>query len=230
MGECILESYNKQYEILKQEMRDLKNCQMTFINLSVTSTGLLFGLIIKLEIRNPLVFLIPLSIVIPSWWIFFDKAATVTRAVGLCIGLEKIISDNNKQKHYFIGIENALEKFRIKQSDIKSNGYNYSKIQKIKLIFSIAFLKDNMQKMKSLLNIALLGNNGDFTFQQKMHLFFQNLWDKSAIEIVISIVFIIILLSVIWNAWMVWQLTLGKYSYSTNQKIWNELLFFEAKS
>lgn|SRR4030067_2594765 len=211
-------------------MRDLKNCQMTFINLSVTSTGLLFGLIIKLEIRNPLVFLIPLSIVIPSWWIFFDKAATVTRAVGLCIGLEKIISDNNKQKHYFIGIENALEKFRIKQSDIKSNGYNYSKIQKIKLIFSIAFLKDNMQKMKSLLNIALLGNNGDFTFQQKMHLFFQNLWDKSAIEIVISIVFIIILLSVIWNAWMVWQLTLGKYSYSTNQKIWNELLFFEAKS
>ena len=203
--------------------------------------------------------MIPLSIVIPSWWIFFDKAATVTRAVGLCIGLEKIISDNNKQKHYFIGIENALEKFRIKQSDIKSNGYNYSKIQKIKLIFSIAFLKDNMQKMKSLLNIALLGNNrywvltyytllglaisswtvsayyylksyGDFTFQQKMHLFFQNLWDKSAIEIVISIVFIIILLSVIWNAWMVWQLTLGKYSYSTNQKIWNELLFFEAKS
>lgn len=83
---------------LRQELHNLKSCQITFFSLAITSTGLLLGLgshFISERVPASLIFLSPLVIILPCWCIFFDKATTITRIVGYYRVLEQMINAND---------------------------------------------------------------------------------------------------------------------------------------
>jgi hypothetical protein len=109
---------HKEKEALRTELVSLKNCQITFLTYTVTGTGLLMGFAVNLVStdKSPLpmlgiMYLVPLTIILPFWWIFFDKATTITRIVGYYRILEELIIDP-KSNVTFLGWENALAKFR----------------------------------------------------------------------------------------------------------------------
>ncbi|MEX2220120.1 MAG: hypothetical protein WD749_15325 [Phycisphaerales bacterium] len=61
---------------------------MEFLKLAATATGAIFGIWGVFGRAAPdggvpvLLALAPLMIILPTWWVFFDKATTVTRIVG----------------------------------------------------------------------------------------------------------------------------------------------------
>ena len=132
------ESYVKLYEqerkALREELYNLKSCQITFLTTSITATGLLLGLASTFA-SDPfkgIAFIFPLLVLIPSWWIFFDKATTITRVVGYYRILESLILDNCTAENY-MGWENSL---RLSRKMRKKRRWNRQKIEKM-LDFSI---------------------------------------------------------------------------------------------
>ncbi len=102
---------------MREEIHSLKTCQLTYLSISITSTGLLFGLASSFTLSNigiGLCFLFPLIIVLPSWQIFFDKARSISRAVGYCRIVERILVGKTYAK-YYNGWENDLNRFRRKR-------------------------------------------------------------------------------------------------------------------
>jgi len=126
----IIEILLMEREILRRELQDLKNCQVRYFSLSIAATGVLFGLGSDLFMENAptILFLVPLIIILPCWWIFFDKATTITRIVGYTRLLEAIITSLNKTDYYYIGWENALDKFRIERDKIQKGKPLYKKL------------------------------------------------------------------------------------------------------
>ncbi|HHJ19552.1 MAG TPA: hypothetical protein ENJ84_06950 [Gammaproteobacteria bacterium] len=101
----------KEKDFLRAELQHLKHCQLKYFSLSITVTGVIFGVGAKLESSfDGAIFLAPLLVVIPCWWIFFDKAKTISRIVGYYRVLEELV--NGSECYKYIGWENSLEKFR----------------------------------------------------------------------------------------------------------------------
>ncbi len=110
--QCILEM-----PVLREELLNLKHCQVTFLTFTVIATGILLGLGTMLGSEKILgiVFLFPLIIILPAWWIFFDKASTITRIVGYYRILEKIVLNEQYIALKFEGWENNLRNYRYLQ-------------------------------------------------------------------------------------------------------------------
>ncbi len=88
-------------DMLRTELQHLKTCQITFLTFAVTATGILLGLPKvalgstdgnAIQLGSGILFLAPLMIVIPFWWAFFDKAATITRIVGYVRVIEHFLT------------------------------------------------------------------------------------------------------------------------------------------
>ena len=97
-------------DTLRAELQHLKNCQVRYFLFSITMTGTVIALVTKYSAGYTAAYLAPLVVVIPCWWIFFDKASTITRIVGYYRVLEKMILSTGR--HWYIGWENALAEFR----------------------------------------------------------------------------------------------------------------------
>lgn len=107
----------KQLFSLRQELLHLKDCQVKFLTFSVITTGAIFGFIGKHGTENisfPFGFgwLLPLVVLLPSWWIFFDKATTFNRTVGYIRIIEKLIL-GQKSALNFLAWESALAEYRM---------------------------------------------------------------------------------------------------------------------
>lgn len=114
-----LDILRNEREHLRTELQQLKNCQVQYFTLSVTGTAALFALVSLRESQNilPLMLLVPLTIIIPCWWIFFDKATTITRIVGYYRILEEMINDHPNMRYPYLGFENALDYYRHRDND-----------------------------------------------------------------------------------------------------------------
>lgn len=107
----------QEHSLLREEMRELKHCQITFLSIAISSTGVLLSLSATLCSHFCTgVYLFPLIILIPFWWIFFDKATTITRIVGYYRVLEEALLTPSAMKG-FKGWERALRQFRQLQKD-----------------------------------------------------------------------------------------------------------------
>lgn len=113
---------------LRDELRDLKRCQLQYASLSVVGTGGIIGIAATLaEHADPnsfgMAFLAPLVIVLPCWLIFFDKATTITRIVGFVRLLESELTNAVGSLDYagmdLPGYETALERFRAREEEIR---------------------------------------------------------------------------------------------------------------
>jgi hypothetical protein len=98
---------------LRAELAHLKDCQLRYFSLSVTATGVLVSIGTQLPTGrvSPLYYLAPLLIVVPCWWIFFDKATTITRIVGYLRLIDDFFrySNNDVEGPRFLGWETALQ-------------------------------------------------------------------------------------------------------------------------
>jgi hypothetical protein len=101
-------------QMLRTELNQLKGCQLQYFTLSVTGSAALFGLAATRSDAGFLsvAFLAPLAIVLPCWWIFFDKATTITRIVGYYRVIERMLGEHPKLKTPYIGYERALALYR----------------------------------------------------------------------------------------------------------------------
>jgi hypothetical protein len=112
---------NREYKMLREELKDLKTCQMQFLTYAVTATGLLFGIINwsssdsslpeNVTFLNITAYLIPLIVILPAWMIFFDKTKSTNRIMGYLRVLERFGQQNVESAKY-IGWENAVDKAR----------------------------------------------------------------------------------------------------------------------
>ena len=101
----------REHSLVRAELHDLKKCQVEFLVFSVTASATILGITAGLEPGYlDLLLLVSLLILLPSWWVFFDKARTITRCVGYVRVLEAILLGENVP--LFIGWERALKEWR----------------------------------------------------------------------------------------------------------------------
>lgn len=117
----------------QDEQKHLKDCQIKYLFSSLAFTGIILGVdgifgsntAAKTETSSfyqSTVFLIPLLVVLPCSWIFFDKAKTIARHIGYYLALEEMreyVALELSGKHNssgtdwkFLGWETTLIKFR----------------------------------------------------------------------------------------------------------------------
>jgi hypothetical protein len=137
----IIELCKLEHTALRRELIQLKWCQVQYFTFAITTSIIIYGLFLR-DIENigmnlvtggvskPLLFLMPLGILIPSMWIFLDKAKTISRIVGYHYWLENIllgkISIDNR-KWFFHGWENSLMRYRENVQNLEKNSPNSRK-------------------------------------------------------------------------------------------------------
>jgi hypothetical protein len=137
---CKLEHTN-----LRHEMNHLRTCQMQFLTFGTTGASFVLGLVLSnnFEIWSnnkfllSILCLIPLGILLPSLWMFFDKAKTFNRIVGYYYWIENVLLDKVTLKIFF-GWENSLNIFRkkiIPHDTANINLDDFSKIKKSKRFY-----------------------------------------------------------------------------------------------
>lgn len=102
---------------LKKELLHLKNCQLQYFILSITAAGAVSGFAPKSADIGNCVYLAALLVIIPCWWIFFDKGASITRIVGYFRLLEGMIIEERTDPYVYVGWENSLDLFRNSQKN-----------------------------------------------------------------------------------------------------------------
>ncbi len=213
----------KEHDFLRDELAHLKDCQVKFLTFSVTATAIILGMIGRSNLIFPTglkplsgeMWLIPLAVLLPAWWIFFDKATTITRIVGYFRLLEKIMLGKVEISN-FAGWENALEEFRKKRTTK----------EKMKIWGKIWKLLVNMWKLFKILIFRTTHRYWVITYYI---FFFLSLTcligglkgTSPAIFIFLGGIFLI---STIWNARILWSLIEGEYSYNKNQEKWETIL------
>lgn len=113
MCKAIQELVMEERRLLRAELQELKTCQVRYFTLSVSATGLLLGFGSRLDAGgfSGTLYLAPLLIVLPCWWIFFDKASSISRIVGYSRLLETQLNQTVSLRPY-LGWERALKEFR----------------------------------------------------------------------------------------------------------------------
>jgi hypothetical protein len=121
-----------EHKMLRVELHDLKECQIKFLSAAVVAAGLLLSFSNAVQSSeakgavssDPLriAYLIPLVVLIPCWWGFFDKAKTISRIVGYYRVLEGFLL-GHLSVGQFRGRECSLGEFRRAELDKATKGY-----------------------------------------------------------------------------------------------------------
>ncbi len=229
MENKVMDSLIKEKEILRNELTKLKECQFHYFWSSITATGTIIGIGSAFGTKDHMLilYLAPLFVIIPCWLIFFDKATTITRIVGYYRVVEYMILDNNDDKYKYIGWENSLKLLRAKQSQDKEGFW--------KSLFNFA------KRFWTYLKISGKGIFLLITFEMK-HRYWILIWHSffciSALCVylgskyvsdrtdkVITMIFCsALLLSIIHNLYILYNLCKGKSSYDAKWELWKDLL------
>lgn len=216
------ELYSQERSSLRKELMFLKDCQVGFINRSLLWTGVILGLATAFakEPYQGIVFLLPLIVILPSWWIFVDKATTITRIVGYIRILEKILLDQFETDK-FMGWENALGTFRKKQSSgkLKTLSGKQGGNSWLSYLMSMLFLRTT-HRYWVISNYTFMALSGLCLLASTLLL--QGSW-----LLALPIPAILFLLSSYWNTRMVWRLLYGRHSYDSNERYWTHILTVE---
>lgn len=197
---------------LRQELHNLKSCQITFFSLAITSTGLLLGLgshFISERVPASLIFLSPLVIILPCWCIFFDKATTITRIVGYYRVLEQMIIGSTNPAPNYIGWESALAKVR----DDPARG-------KAAILLSHTYWIISWFTFGTLAALCLTISCVTFyAGLQKYPILTQNIVSPS-----IVLAFLLSFIAFGYTSYLAYHLSLGKHSYNYHELRWREIL------
>lgn len=204
---------------LRTEQHHLKTCQLQYFALSITATGLILGLGSKLDqFAIDTIYLAPLAVVLPCWWIFFDKATTISRIVGYFYVLEEIAIGHSLCQ--YIGWERSLFRFREKQRSGKLPQLSYQRSWgKYYYVFSLRTPHRYWVIVwYAFLNLALLClvlGISDIILNPQYNPLSTPIW-------VIALCFFAA--SVLFTAEVLMQLTVGRNSYEANRTHWQHVL------
>jgi len=212
-----VEFHDRERTLLREELHNLKNCQITFITSSVTATGVLLGLAATLASTPALgvIFFFPLIVLLPSWWIFFDKATTITRIVGYYRILEKLILGEHEATNN-MGWENALGEFRKRQESGELKPPQHLEDSRLSRWFDI-FLLRTTHRYWVISYYTFLALSGLCVVVAIATL-------KGVWFIVTPVPTLMVLISALWNARIVRQLIYGHHSYDCNEYFWNQIV------
>lgn len=213
----IVEIYDRERTLLREELHNLKNCQVTFLTSSVTATGVLLGLAATFASTPALgvVFLLPLIVLLPSWWIFFDKATTITRIVGYYRVLEKLIlGDCEAAKN--TSWENGLREFRNRQESGELNPPEDLVDSGLCRWFDI-FLLRTTHRYWVITYYTFLVLSGSCLAVSIATI-------KGVWFFALPTPTLMVLISALWNARVLRQLIYGRYSYDCNEYFWNAIV------
>jgi hypothetical protein len=203
---------------LRAELHFLKGCQLKYFLLSVGATGAVAGFGSK--VQNGLgeaVFLAPLLIALPCWWIFFDKATSITRIVGYYRLLEAFSISDGFGKLHFIGWENSLrlcrEVQRSKRLWEKIKGYFAGVLHGAVVLFPLRTTQRYW--VINWLTFAALGTTCLLLSRPSCGEKWELAWQ------VLGVLFI---LSAIHNLSVLGRLVKGEYSYSHSFNLWKGVL------
>lgn len=213
------EVLTNELNVLRSELRDLKSCQIQYVSLSVTGTGAIIGFAATLaspSLRG-IACLAPLVILLPCWWIFFDKATTITRLVGYVRVLETMISGSPDFEYQ--GYETALGLFREREALYPPEspcGRLSTLYQVLRLRTRHRFWTVNWYTFGSLSLVCWL-------------LAFRFL-EGTRVErfLALGVAAVLIIGSAFFTLRMVRDLIVGKYSYGHTTFVWNQLLRVDA--
>lgn len=222
----------KEIETLREDLRELKKCQVQYFSLSITGTGGILGLaaILNSSPLKGLALLAPLVIILPCWLIFFDKATTITRTVGYQRILERCIKNEDQGKYVYRGYENALADYRHNELRIWQEINAKPKPDKPSMWRMLILETRHRYWMINWYTFALLSflccaSYLDLRMKEiKLILPFgvqitapeRSLWG--------GIAFTLAILCAIYTFRMVVSLTQGQYSYDVCTLIWEEVL------
>jgi hypothetical protein len=164
----------------------------------------------------------PLLIVLPCWWIFFDKATTISRIVSYKRLLETALIEQAQQRQActfkYVGWETALSYFRTHEKRLKKiYGPKYSTACIIALTFRLFSLRHSHKYWMlnfytfSILSIAIIL----ISFQNAKGNGFSSLYSKIIIGL-----FVYTFISTITT---VFSLVFGTNSYRVNEQVWKHL-------
>ena len=203
---------------LRSELHFLKGCQLKYFLLSIGATGAVAGFGEKLnQDYGEVVFLAPLLVVLPCWWIFFDKATTITRIVGYYRLLESFSIMESTGPLYYIGWENSLALCRELQRSKKLGGKTraYARGAFEGLCVLIPLRTTQRYWVISWLTFFSLCLTSILLGAPAVTKSFDRLWFSLAIFVA---------LSVIHNLSVLGRLIAGEYSYVKNYLLWKRVL------
>jgi len=233
---------NNELNHLRDELLNLKKCQITFFTLSISATALLLSIAFKFDDKGTLsipphlqilLSLSPLLILLPCWWIIFDKASTITRIVGYYRVIESSLTNNLDVPIRYIGWENALKEFRQKQNTLPISDYTTPKCKRSikKLFFSLKtahrfwviiwwtyFILSFLCIIIAVMLLLCVHKH------EAKEMVCGNMFIDYIDNIIIISGFVIFVWSAYVTSMMVCRLVYGRYSYNANEKIWIELL------
>ncbi|MBI4653900.1 MAG: hypothetical protein HY752_02760 [Nitrospirae bacterium] len=225
------ENVSREIGTLRLDLQDLKRCQLQYFTLAITGTGAILGLsaILGNDLKG-LALLAPLSLILPSWLIFFDKATSITRIVGYQRVLEKQLCAQLPIYKY-LGYENALAEFRFKEQEAWQ-AVRHSLQSTRPNLFEIAFLKTRhrfwMINWYTFAMLSLVCCSGAYTLlsENAVDLFLpfgihlsapeRTMWAGSA--------FILVTICSVYSFWFILSLTHGGLSYEACEKKWEYIL------
>ena len=241
-----LEKYDSERRALREELHSLKGCQIQFLTVAVTATGVLLGLAVsvlklresppRLEAYFALAFLLPLVVLLPAWSVFFDKARTITRIVGYYRVLEKLIYglyDSEKMKALsFVGWENALGKFRKHEAEkpfilLPETVQNYrrGKVRDAIPVFHVKRLFPYW--MICYYTFLVLSGLCLLASVVLVVICWLSGW-----TIVVAVTLAVVVTAIalwVWctlrNGLIVYELIRGRHSYESNEFVWEQILF-----
>lgn len=208
-------------ENLKSELLYLKQCQLQYFTFSITGTGIITGLGQQIDDSKSFVFLAPLLVVLPCWWIFFDKGSTITRIVGYLRILEAMIIAKREVPYKYLGWENSLQVFRDKEKEER---------EKVKLKEYIgAFVRDMGKGICQGLLFKSTQKYWALCWYTFVILNTTSLWlsfPKDGISKLVLwyIFFGVSIFSLIYNLRVLGRLIGGSYSYKENHERWKKVL------
>jgi hypothetical protein len=211
-----MDTFRHEQSLLRSEAQDLKRCQLQYFVLSITGTGALLGLAKFFSVDHAgAAMLAPLTILLPCWLLFFDKATTLTRLTGYVRLLEDFLGKKKGVTPIYIGYENALAKFRTEEAKL-GNGQPEKGIQ------------DRLLKM------FYLGTRHRFWMINWYTFFSLSVvcctaalrWNinqtppSTPFFFVVAFSFFLVVLCATYTTWLIRQLTFGKYSYDHVTEFW----------
>jgi hypothetical protein len=215
--------------LLRTELQVLKECQIKFLTGAVVSAGVILGFPGVSEHGNnlnPDAYLVPLVILLPSWWGFFDKAKTITRIVGYFRILELIAlvppGGLSNDITRFLAWENSVSEYRQWERTALLKSINYGAKPRPLEVIKAVFLVPS-QRYWSLAN---------YTYATLCALCliisFARLWETSNMYSLAALLMLAAAwafgYTLIWNTSIWWELMWGRHSYRATEAYWRHIL------
>ncbi len=212
---------------MRDELNRLKTCQITFLTVPITSTGLILAFGLRAHDTTLLKYLtlFPITIILPSLLIFFDKATSITRITGYYRLLEEYLLEKNYRK--YIGWECSLREYRKRYHGLKLSEpvREETSIVRHKFWLYSFFIYNILCLICFILSIFFLWKYDKINlisdiYSLKLTIIHHDIFYFAAIVSSASFILFSFCLSLHELTHLMWK----KYSYSTQEKNWKRLL------